>query len=292
MITRSTHGAYQQVSLLMQRAATRLQESQLDAAGLDRLRQPSSHPADAARAVQLEAELATHQALTERLGSSASELAAAEGVLGQAASLLTSAIEIAVDMASEPHDAGDRALAAERIEATIADMVTLANTSFGGIYLFSGTAVTTAAFDGDGTYQGASGARSVPLLQSDTLEIGLTGDEIFRASGADVFDTLSSLQAALEANDAGEVGALLDELESAHEHLVDSRAAYGMAQARIEDLSRVSDEATITLKAFLGSLEELDPVDAFSRLAEAQTVYQSAAMTMTQVLQTNIFQYL
>ena len=65
-----------------------------------------------------------------------------------------------------------------------------------------------------------------------------------------------------------------------------------MAAARVDDRVRGSEDATLTLEGFLGSLKELDPIEAFSKLADAQTVYQAAATTMAQVLQTNIFQYL
>ena len=292
MITRATYGSFHQVGSLMQIAAARLQQSQLDAMSLDRLARVSEHPADAAEAVKLDAELAPHQALIDRLQTTQSELVSADAALGEAATLMSAALEVAVAMATESYGDVDRTAAAEQIEGTISDLASLANSSFGGVYLFAGNALTTEPFDDTGVYQGSTTAREIPLLEGDTLTQGYTGDEIFNATGVDPFVALTELKDALDQNDAAAVGSALESLNDAYDHLVDMRAGYGVAAARVDDLVRVSEDAALTLEGFLGSLKELDPIDAFSRLAEAQTIYQAAATTMAQVLQTNIFQYL
>ena len=292
MITRATYGSFYQVGSLMQSAAARLQQSQLDAMSLDRLDRVSEHPADASEAIKLDAELDSHLALIDRLQTTQSELVSADNALGEASSLMTSAIEVAVAMATESYGDQDRSAAAEQIAGTLEDLVSLANTSFGGVYIFAGNAITTEPFDADGVYQGSTTAREVPLLEDDTLAIGYTGDEIFNVAGVNPFEALTQLKDALELNDPDLVQAALDPLQDAHDHLIDMRAGYGVAAARVDDLVRVSEDATLTLEGFLGSLKELDPIEAFSKLADAQTVYQAAATTLAQVLQTNIFQYL
>ena len=171
-------------------------------------------------------------------------------------------------------------------------MAGVANAKFGNVYIFAGTQTTTVPFEADGTYVGGSNARTVPLLGEDTLEIGKTGDEVFHDSGADVFDALVELQDALVADDAEAVGGALYTLNLAYDHLVEMRTAFGSAQVRVEDLTTVSEDAAIALDGFLGSLKELDAIETFAKLSEAQAIYQAAATTMSQVLQTNIFQYL
>lgn len=292
MITRSTYGSFHQVGFLMQQAAAQLQQTQLDAVTLDRLAKPSNHPADSGQAVQLDAELASHQALIDRLELTHAELATADDALSQAATLLSSAIETAMAMATESYGDQDRSQAAEAIGNTIADMAAVANAKFGSVYVFAGTATTTEPFETDGTYVGGSSARTMPLLGDDTLMVGKTGDEVFKASGVDVFDALGELQTALNNDNAAAVGGCLDTLNLAFDHLVEMRSAFGMAQVRVEDLTQVSEDATLALEGFLGGLKELDAIDAFAKLSQAQTIYQAAATTMSQVLQTNIFQYL
>ena len=295
MITRSTYGTFRQVTELMQSAAVRLQESQLDAATLDRLRNPSEHPVDAAEAMRLEADLAEHEALTDRLLSVTNELATVDGTLGEAASLLVAAKEIAVAMESETVTGVERATAAEEVSALFDSMVSLANTNYNGIYLFAGTAVDTEPFDASGTYQGSSQGRTVPLIGSDTLTISYPGDEIFadpNNANADVFAAMQGLYDALIADDTAAIEDALGALDQSHSYVVSERGSYGAAYSRAEDATWASEEAAVALHGFIGGLTELDMVETFSLMAQAQTIYEAAATTLTTTLQTSIFKYL
>jgi flagellar hook-associated protein 3 FlgL len=292
MITRSTYGTFRLVTETMQKAAVNLQEAQLDAATLDRLRNPSDHPMDAAESLRLQADLDEHYALADRLLSVNNELATVDGVLADASSLMVAAKELAVAMESETASATDRETAAEEINSIFASMVTVANTHYNGIYLFAGTSVDTKPFLSDGTYQGGTDGRSIPLMGSDTMTISYTGEEIFSVSGESPFDALADLETALLANDSDGISDAMEKLDAAYGHVVSMRGTYGVAYSRAEELTYASEEAAAALEGFVGTLTEMDMVDAFSQLAQAQTVYESAATTLTAVLGTNIFKYL
>ncbi len=292
MITRSTYGTFRLVTETMQKAAVNLQEAQLDAATLDRLRNPSDHPMDAAESLRLQSDLDEHYALADRLLSVNNELATVDGVLADASSLMVAAKELAVAMESETASAENRETAAEEVSAIFASMVTVANTHYNGIYLFAGTSVDTKPFLSDGTYQGGTDGRSIPLMGSDTMTISYTGEEIFSVSGESPFDALADLETALLANDSDGISDAMEKLDAAYGHVVSMRGTYGVAYSRAEELTYASEEAAAALEGFVGTLTEMDMVDAFSQLAQAQTVYESAATTLTAVLGTNIFKYL
>jgi len=292
MITRSTYGTFRQVTEIMQSTALRLQESQLDAATLDRLRHPSDHPLDAAEAMRLDADLAAHEALSDRLVSVTNELATVDGTLGEAATLMVSAKEIAVAMESETISSVERETSAQEVAALLDSLITVANTHYNGIYLFAGTAVDTEPFDDTGTYQGNTTGRIVPLMGSDTMTISYTGDDIFREPTADSIQALQDLYDALIADDTAAIESAMASIDAAHSHLVSMRGTYGAAYSRAEELTYASEEASAALNGFIGTLREMDMVEAFSQLAQAQTLYESAATTLSSVLSTNIFQYI
>lgn len=292
MITRSTYGTFRMITETMQRAAVNLQEAQLDAATLDRLRNPSDHPLDAAESLRLQADLDEHYALADRLLSVNNELATVDGVLAEATSLMVAAKELAVAMESETSSPTDRETAAEEVAAIFDSMVTVANTHYNGIYLFSGTSVDTKSFLADGTYQGSADGRSIPLMGSDTMTISYTGEEIFGVAGESPFEALSELQTALLADDSQGIADAMDKLDAAHSHVVSMRGTYGVAYSRAQELTYASEEAAAALEGFVGTLTEMDMVSAFSQLSQAQTVYESAATTLSSVLGTNIFKYL
>ena len=292
MITRSTSGTLRQMSELMQLAASRLQESQMAAGSLDRLRNIYDHPLDAAQAMRLDADLEEHSALTERLTGVTTELATVDGALAQAANLLIRAKEIAVAMESETVNADERATASVEVDALFESMATVGNTHYNGIYLFAGTAIDTLPFLSDGSYVGGGQGRSVPLLDSETLLISYTGDAIFHEAGADVFQSLDELRTALLADDTAAIETASSNIDAAHDHLVSQRGTYGAAHARVEDLIYASEDATIALEGFIGNLRDLDMVEAFSDLVQAQNTYEAAATTLSTILNTNIFRYL
>ena len=292
MITRSTYGTFRLVTETMQKAAVNLQEAQLDAATLDRLRNPSDHPLDAAESLRLQADLDEHYALADRLLSVNNELATVDGVLADATTLLVSAKEIAVAMESETASAADRATAAEEIAAIFDSMVSVANTHYNGIYLFAGTSVDTKPFLDDGTYQGGTAGRTIPLIGSDTMTISYAGEAIFGVQDESPFAALAELEAALLANDSDAISDAMEEIDAAHTHVVSMRGTYGAAYSRAEELTYASEEAAAALEGFVGTLTEMDMVAAFSQLSQAQTVYEAAATTLTSVLGTSIFKYL
>ena len=292
MITRSTYGTFRQVTEIMQSTALRLQESQMDAATLDRLRHPSDHPLDASEALRLDADLEAHEALSDRLVSVTNELATVDGTLGEAANLMVSAKELAVAMETETISTVERATAAQEVAALLDSLVTVANTHYNGIYLFSGTAVDTEPFDDTGTYLGSTSSRSAPLMGSDTMVISYTGDDIFREPSADSIQALQDLYTALVNDDTDAIELAMDEIDNAHSHLVSMRGIYGAAYSRAEELTYASEEASAALNGFIGILREMDMVEAFSQLSQAQILYESSATTLSSVLGTNIFQYI
>jgi len=292
MITRSTYGTFRQVTEMMQSAAVRLQEAQLDAATLDRLRHPSDHPLDTAEAMRLESDLDAHEALADRLLGVTNELATVDGTLSEAANLLVAAKEVAVAMLSETITGVERETGAAEIAAIADSLVTVSNTSYSGIYLFAGTAVDTEPFDEFGNYNGSTQGRSVPLMGSDTMTVSYSGDEIFRASGADAFQALIDLETAMLNDDTAAIETAMSAIDEAHSHLVSMRGTYGVAYSRAEELTWASEEAATALHGFIGSLTELDMVEAFSQLTQAQTIYEGAATTLSSVLNTSIFKYI
>jgi len=292
MIGRSTFDSFRHVSEMMQRAASQLQEAQIDAATLDRLRNPSDHPLDVAEAMKLEMELGEHDALTDRMLGVSNELLTVDGVLAEVSSLLVRAQEIAIAMESETVNADERETAAIEVDALFDSMISAANTHYNNIYVFGGTAVDTIPFLSTGTYQGASDGRSVPLMGSDTLTVSYPGDEVFRGANGDVFQALEDLAAALRNNDTDAIELAGSGVDSAQSHIISTRGAYGAAHSRTMELTQASEDAAISLQGFIGSLTDLDMLEAFSNLAQAQTSYEAAAAALSTALNTSIFKYL
>lgn len=102
--------------------------------------------------------------------------------LGQVGNVLQEIRTLAIQGANGTLTTEDRSVLAERIEEALVELVTIANTTSGDKYLFSGTQTLTVPFALSGdtiVYQGDSAA-VVQAINNDTvMEISFPGDQVF-----------------------------------------------------------------------------------------------------------------
>ncbi|MGQ9472932.1 MAG: flagellar hook-associated protein FlgL [Candidatus Caldatribacteriaceae bacterium] len=102
--------------------------------------------------------------------------------LGQVGNTLQEIRTLAIQGANGTLAAEDRSILAERIEEALAELVTIANTTSGDKYLFSGTQTLTVPFvlSGDTiVYQGDSATVARAINNDTVMEISFPGDQVF-----------------------------------------------------------------------------------------------------------------
>jgi flagellar hook-associated protein 3 FlgL len=94
----------------------------------------------------------------------------------------------------------------------LSSVVSQANTSYQGSYLFGGTASTTSPYTADPTspsgytYNGNNDVNSVQVGDKLSVQVNLPGSQIFSNSSANVLGSLSSLVTALQSGDTTAIG--------------------------------------------------------------------------------------
>lgn len=178
-------------SNLVQSQLTRTQQSLLEVQNqlttLKRVNQPSDDPGSAAIIQQLQKTLEQRKAYATNLESAGSHLSEVDSTLGDLGDLLREAQTIASANVGSDRTPDERASAAEIVKSIFGQVLSLANKSFQGVYLFGGDRSTEKPF-----VEEKGGVRFVG--SSTTLENQYDESTImpFMVDGADVFGALST----------------------------------------------------------------------------------------------------
>src|SRR5213075_1944939 len=155
-----------------------------------------------------------------------------DSTLSSVVTVLQRAISLGVEGANGTLSDADRAAIAGELTSIRQQLMSLANTSYQGEFVFSGTS-TAQPFVADPfsasavTYQGNTGTNSVAVGQGYSLQVKLPGSQLFTAPGADMFQGLTDVINALQTNSG--VGTAVTELNTAYSHITAQRVFFGNA---------------------------------------------------------------
>lgn len=164
--------------------ARREQLSEQLSSGL-RVRNPSDDPVSAARIIQANSELRTNSQFLTNLERVGDQLQTVDGSLNQAIIVIQRAQALATQGANFTQTAATRAAMASEVSGLIEQMLTIANTSFGGRYVFAGGADGAQPFLADSAspsgviYRGDTAQRSLAFPGGAQSPVGIDGQTIF-----------------------------------------------------------------------------------------------------------------
>jgi flagellin-like hook-associated protein FlgL len=264
------------------RARARLEEAISRAATGVRLAHPKDDPAGAGLVTLERARAARLDAIAETAGRASDELLAADGALGEVASGIARARELAVQLSSATYGAAERAAGATEVRGLLAAAIASLDAKVGGRYVLGGRLDGAPPFDASGAYVGDAGVREVEIAPGVRQAASLRADVAVGGAGggADVLATLSALAAALEANDPAGAAATLGALATGTEQVAHARAEAGAALATLDAAVAASRLARDGARERVAALADADPIEAASALALAERALD-AALTAT-----------
>lgn len=202
----------------------------------------------------------------------------------------------------------DRQANKAEIASEIHGVVDALNTNFGGRYVFAGMNTTEKPFDVttvDGeitgiTYNGTTegnGNLSREIAPGVSIQLNTDGREfINEQETAESPDNLGSffkdVMQALNTDDTEKLSGLLDRADNQIENVVSNRAKTGAVFNRLEATLERNDNEKLNLKTMLSENQDIDLAEKFMQFTMEKTAYQASLAMGTQVLQTNILDYL
>src|ERR1700722_10359606 len=164
---------------------------------------PGDNPAKVAALVLNDAQTSEDAQFQTNVSDLQSKLQVANSVLNSASQLLTSAVSLGTEGATGTISASQRQSIATQVSGLQQQLLSLANTTYQGAYIFGGTNVTTQAFTADSSassgvvYNGNSAVNSVQISEEQSLQTNLPGSQVFTNSSGNAFAALNDLVNAL-----------------------------------------------------------------------------------------------
>jgi flagellar hook-associated protein 3 FlgL len=280
----------------IQRTAEALQEAQQQVSSGRRVRVASDDPAAVGDIIAERSAMRAIDSFQRTTDSAQARLSVADSVLSDVISQLTSAqVSTAAAQVSFSTPAQREALAQE-LEQLRNGILSAANSSYRGTYLFSGTNSTVAPYSEAGgvvqPYQGNGQRQLLDVGESTTVEVTYDGSAIF----GDLFSDLDQLIAAVRAGNISGAGFNMQEgmarLNEAFERLTAAQSRVGNSlksvegqNTRLSDLKRAADTRRSTL-------EDADLVEAITKMQQADSAQKAAIAAVGTASRLSLMDYL
>jgi len=273
---------YGNAQYLLGKGRERVDKASNDIASGLRVSHPGDNPAAASLDVELRAEISRHVAQQAALGSSITELNAADSALGSITDSLRRVYELTMQVGSDTYSEVNRQHAAIEVDGLFQQVVAQLNTKVGNRYIFGGTRDDAPAYLEDGTYMGDDGEHRVEVAPGLTETVSVGMDKLIRdPEGVDVLGTLSAVSQAMKDGDGSAIRALSGTLMKGYDQVLAGRVTAGATTNLLEmavSASQTLQDAAIRNKS---SLVDTDIIEAAGRLALSQHALDAAMAAST-----------
>jgi flagellar hook-associated protein 3 FlgL len=257
---------------------------------------PSDNPAAAAELVQNADQSSQADQFQRSIGSIQGEIQNADAALSAVTTSLQQAISLGVEGANGTVNSADRAAIATQVQGIQSQLLSLANLSYQGNFVFGGTANQTTPYVLDSsspsgvTYQGNSGVNSVTLGTQFSLQTNLPGSQLFSASANNMFQSIQDLITSLQSGTG--ITTAVTEVGSASNYIDSQRVFYGNALNQLTTQQTYLSSETTQLSQEQNTIGGADLTAVISNLTTSQTSLQATLEAIGQTSTTNLFEYL
>jgi flagellar hook-associated protein 3 FlgL len=267
----------------------------------------SDSPAQTPQLIQLGSTLAAVQTYQTNLGNVQAEATTADQTIGQSISLLQNAEVLATQGASSTTTLANAQLLAAQVQGIQQQLVSLANTTVAGRWIFGGDQDQSAPYQynaanlvtGADLLTAQTSTRVVVDTLGQTVYQPLTAQQIFDPADAlgnptanNAFAALESLYTALQANNQGNVANALTSLQNAMSWVNQQQAYYGAAESRLTNEQNNAANQITALQTQIGGIRDTNMAEAATDLAQEQTDMSAAMGAQAEMSMKTLFDYL
>jgi flagellar hook-associated protein 3 FlgL len=259
---------------------------------------PSDGPSASASMVQNTIETANVDQYTKNVTSELAMVQTADSSLSSVVSSLTQAVSLGTEGANGTNSASNLQAIAEQVQGILASVVSQANASYQGSYLFGGTATTTTPFTANAAspsgyqYNGNAGQNSVAVGDNLNVQVNLPGSQIFTSPTADVLGSLSGLVTALQSGNSAAIQSATTSVTTALNYVGQQRVFYANSETQLNSQATNLQNETVSLSSQQTSLVGVDMAQAATQLAQAETANSATLAAAAKVLPLTLLNYL
>jgi flagellar hook-associated protein 3 FlgL len=295
MISRSVLNDLNEVSQRLARTQQRMSSGK-------QITRASDDPYGTSRALTLRGDIEG----TQQYQRNVSEATAWQNVTDAALAKVTDAVhrarELAVQGASDASGQAARNAAAAEIDQLIASVKQEANASYGGRYVFSGTATNVRPYDVNGAdaYAGNAGAVAREIGPGVSVQVNVLGTSVLGqgqpAADGKLLNVLRDISQHLKSGTVADANTLrnadLKGLDTNLDAISQARATVGATTNRLDSANSRLQEVEESLTKLLTNVEDADMAKTYVDFSMQQSVYQSALKAGSNIVQQSLLDFL
>lgn len=279
----------------LQQLQQRSNTENLQLATGSRVNSPSDDPAGAAQLVQIGAQNSQVDSFQRSISSVNGLLSTGDSTLSSVVTALNRAISLGVQGANGTLSDADRTDVATELTGIQSQLITLANTTFQGQYLFAGTAnvqpfVADSTSASGVTYKGNTAVNSVSIGAGYSLQVNQAGTAIFSGAGGDVFQSIQDLITSLNTNTG--IPAAVNAVRDAFDHVTAQRVFYGNGLNQLQSQQTYLNTQTLGLSQQQNTVQAADIPTVATQLTKDQIAINATLASIGRTPATSLFDYL
>jgi flagellar hook-associated protein 3 FlgL len=254
---------------------------------------PSDDPTASAAMVQNTIETGNVDQYTKNISTVLSSVESASSILSNVVTALTQAVSLGTEGANGTSSTANQKSIATQVQGILSTVVSQANKSVAGSYLFGGT-TTSAPYTANAssstgyTYNGNTEQTSVAVGDTLSVQVNLPGSTIFDG----VLGSLTSLVSALTSGNTSDITTATNSLSAAITSVGTQQAFYSNAVSQLNSQETFLQQDTVTLASQATSLVGIPLATAATNLTQAETENSAVLAATAKVLPTTLLSYL
>jgi len=286
----------------IQKQAEAMLQRQEQLASQKRINRPSDDPGAMARVLDGRSTLAAIDQYVENIKQGKTRLEITETTLEQVDDLVQQAQKLAETNSGTDVTPEQREIAAENVKEIYDQVMQLANSRFGGRYMFAGYQTDTPPFtreaadpdDYTATYNGDTGSFQIPIADNVKVSVDANGQNYFQdaAGGVDIFKQLGDLINGLEDGDTAKIQATVDPLEDAHAQIMNKRSEGAPKLYRLEASEQYWTHFKPQIQEAMGRDEDADITRVAVELNNLKTAYETTMAAAAKIIQRGLVDFL
>jgi flagellar hook-associated protein 3 FlgL len=263
-----------------------------------RVQAPSDDPSATAAVINIHSQSAQMDQYAQNVNNLQGLLQTADSTMSSVITSLNQAISLGVQSGDSTLSPTNRATLSTQLQNVSKQILTLANTSYQGTYIFSGTNSNQPAYVTDPnplsangvTYQGNANANSVEVAPGQNINMNVPGSQLFTNAAGDVFAALKNMaQAAATGNG---IPAAVDQLKTAFDTVNAQRTQYGTSLSQLQTASTFLATSKLQLSTQENNAVGIDLAQAASDVQKALTQRSAILAVGGKIQNTSLLDYL
>lgn len=241
------------------------------------------NPIAVAQSTLLASQIEQTDTFVQSASGEASMMQVADSTLGDVVTQVTQALSLAVEGSNGTQNAADNASVAQSLSGILSEVVSLANTSYQGQYLFSGSqgsvqpfTLNTTTTPPTATYAGDTNVEFIEVPGGQKLQINLPGSSVFGSGATGIVGALSQLIGDISGGaSTATITTDTAALNTALGQLSDQRSSLDSSLSRLNSATTFAQTTESQLEVAQGGLVSANPEIVATQLSSAETQHQA-----------------